>query len=280
MYLYFEPKGGFNDILCGIFESIEYCKKYKRILLVNILKSCYQVNFIDYFVIKNENIIFDMNQIKKICLNKEYKIYPNELQDKMYDILEKKINFNFSNNYKNYVYENILLDLPKNNVSADIIIISFSGDCNIGFKMFKELIFHKNIIDIVWERYERLNKPYLCIQIRNTDYKCEYEKFFNENENEIRSYKEIYLATDDINCLDFYRKKGIPIINFTNFPSTNTYRNLHYSDISPNIKFIDLLCDIFIAGLSDKLMSNSKGGFIQLLRYINKDFKLKNYILK
>jgi hypothetical protein len=32
-YVLFVPKGGFNDILCGLGKSIDYCKKYNRTLL-------------------------------------------------------------------------------------------------------------------------------------------------------------------------------------------------------------------------------------------------------
>ena len=89
-----------------------------------------------------------------------------------------------------------------------------------------------------------------------------------EHENEIRSFKEIYIATDDKKSIDFYREKGLQVKNFTTFPHTNYY-NLHYSNIDPHTKFIDMICDIFILGFSHTLMSNSSGGFIKLVTSIN-----------
>ena len=52
---------------------------------------------------------------------------------------------------------------------------------------------------------------------------------------------------------------------FTTFP-TKPFKNLHTSNVSKDIKIQDLLVDIFIATNSKELLSNSKGGFIKLLR--------------
>jgi hypothetical protein len=272
MYVYLEPKGGFNDILSVIQESYEYCKQHNRILLVNGMKTVYKINFSEYFnICEDKNIIFDIDKIKNICITPSYKIYPNEFQDKMEEIFNENILFTYISN-SNYYYEDIQLILPKDHITENIIIHSAccgNGGRNvIGYILFKELVFHKNVIDICKERYDTLNKPYLCIYIRNTDYKCDYINFFMEHENEIRSFKEIYIATDDKKSIDFYREKGLQVKNFTTFPDTNYY-NLHYSNIDPHTKFIDMICDIFISGFSHTLMSNSSGGFIKLVRSIN-----------
>ena len=204
-------------------------------------------------------------------MNPKNRIYPSELQDKMDDILKEKIIFSYSPKSleSNFSYNNTSLILQDKIIKENIIIYSSCGGGN-GYILFKELRFNKNVINICKERYDRLIKPYLCIHIRNTDYKCDYAEFFIEHENEIRSFKEIYIATDDKTAIDFYREKGLQVKNFTTFPE-KIYNNLHYSDIDHHTKFLDMICDIFIIGLSNKLMSNSCGGFIKLVRLINKD---------
>jgi hypothetical protein len=103
--------------------------------------------------------------------------------------------------------------------------------------------------------------------------------YFHQNEAYIRSWKEIYIATDDASSIDFYRNKGIDVKNFTTFPKENCkFKNLHISNIDNHTKFIDMLCDIFIIGRSDKLISNSSGGFINLMRSIHSDKPLFNLI--
>ena len=59
---------------------------------------------------------------------------------------------------------------------------------------------------------------------------------------------------------------------FTTFPE-KSYRNLHESKILPSTKIEDLLTDIFIATNSKFILSNSKGGFISLLKNV---IKIKN----
>jgi hypothetical protein len=273
MYVYLEPKGGFNDILCVIKRARMFCKTHNRILLVNGMKTSYTVNFSEYFSI--DDCVLNIDEIKTIC-KAEYTIYPNELQNKMNDILNNKIHFQYTSG-PNYSYKHIKLNLPNENIKENIIIHSACG-CGSdidGYPLFKELKF--NNIEICKERYHQLKKPYLCIHIRNTDYKCDYINFFIVNENEIRQFKEIYIATDDKKCIDFYKEKGLNIKNFTTFPEI-TYHNLHYSNIDPHIKFLDLLSDIFIIGMSHKLMSNSYGNFITLVRSIKNSQFVSNLI--
>jgi hypothetical protein len=278
MYVYLEPRGGWNDILCNIILAKQYCAKHKRTLLVNGEKSLYKVNFFDYFHIPEDlTIVFNTNEIKRICTNPSYTIFPNELQYRMLDVIEGRIKFTYIP--KNiFYYNNISLDLPNTARSETILVYCRCGGGD-GYPLFKQMVFRQSILDICKERWSRLQMPYLCIHIRNTDYKCDYVTYFHQNEAYIRSWKEIYIATDDASSIDFYRNKGIDVKNFTTFPKENCkFKNLHISNIDNHTKFIDMLCDIFIIGRSDKLISNSSGGFINLMRSIHSDKPLFNLI--
>ena len=272
MYVYCEPQGGINDIFTSITRGLNYCNSNNRTLLVNGKRTIYEVNFADYFSMSNENIIFDTNKINDICSNNNNTIYPDIFNGIMMNVLNGPVlNSEFEFTYTpetNYTYKGVRLGLPENNRPENIIIFS---ECHggWGYPLFKQLIFHPNIKDICKERYNRLEKPYLCIQIRNTDYKCDYISYFYNNENEIRSFKNIYIATDDKKALEFYKEKDIFVQNFVTFPKEDSYQSLHVSSIDPNTRFIDLLCDIYIIGMSDKIMSNSIGRFIDLVREIN-----------
>jgi len=269
MYVYFEPGGGFNDILVNINKILIYCNIHNRILLVNSCNSHYKINFIDYFNFPKNNIIVDIAKIKAIFNNNNYTIYPEALKDKMNDVLNNKKSFKFKSG-KGFFYDGVNLHLPMENRPETIIVHSTCGGGR-GYVLFKELLFNINVKNICKERYNKLKKPYLCIQIRNTDYKCDYISYFEENKSTIHSFKEIYIATDEKAVLEFYKNKGLPIKNFTTFPKDDKFRNLHRSNVASHIKFIDLLCDIYIIGMSDKLLSNSSGGFIRLVREINEN---------
>lgn len=113
---------------------------------------------------------------------------------------------------------------------------------------------------------------YLVIQVRNTDIKCDFMKLYDNHISLINSYNYIYLCTDD--------KKIKNLYCFNEFPS-NSYENLHNSNLNPDNKIKNLMVDIFMAINSDRIISNSPGGFIKFLRvcHKNKEFllnKIKN----
>ncbi len=263
-YVYCIPKGGFNDHLTCIIRALDYCKKYNRILLIDTINSTYMINFASYFDFPYNNVIYDSKKIRDILYNNEITIYPNILNGQMMCLLNNDINFSFTRE-KNIYYENITLALPYSDVNEDVIVFVTMG-FRLGYNLFKDLIIKTNLKQILNDRYNTLKKPYISIQIRNTDYKCDYKRLYKKNKDIIHSASDIHIATDDINALDFFVKKGLPIKNFTTYPSTKGYINLHSSDVDPHTKFVDILSDIYICGMSDKLLSSSGGGFISLIR--------------
>lgn len=278
MYLYCVPKGGFNDMFTQLLICMKYCKKMNRIFLLDTINSEYRINFDEYFsfnesISKNLQIISDYNQIKKIILeNPDYSIYPNCFQGRMEEILDGKLKMNILNN--TYVdLDNKKITLPPSIVKEDILVCINWGGGN-GFTLFSQLIIKPHIINYCQNLYNQIPKPYISIQIRNTDYKCDYEKIYNDHKDLIHSYKAVYIATDDKKSIEFFKNKNINVYNFCNFPESENYLNLHYStEIQPDVKIKDLLADILIVSLSDKLLSNSKGLFIYFLynTFVNKN---------
>jgi hypothetical protein len=266
MYLYFEALGGLNDMLSNIQIAIQYCKKTNRTLLLHGMKTYYNINLSDYLILNHKNVIYDSNIILDI-INQPRTIYPYELHDKIIDIFNNKIIFEYVDN-KNFTYNNKSLDFPSVDINANLVIVARCGGGN-GYELFRNLKFKPVILDECNRRYNLLKKPYLGIQIRNTDYKCDYQKFYKEN---ISLFDNIFIATDDIQALNFYKATGLSIHNFTTFPD-NHYHSLHSSTINSDIKFIDVICDIYIMALSEKILSNSQGGFIKLVSdcFNNKD---------
>jgi hypothetical protein len=263
-YVYFEPHGGINDCMCVIHFTLQYCNKYGRILLINGQKSMYQVNFAHFFKFPQANIICDSDQIRTI-LNEEHTVYPNSLTNKLADIMDNKIIFTYSKPV--HQYNNITLDLPNRMIDESIIIFSKCDGGN-GYHLFKQLKIHNNIKKACDLKYNSLKKSYVCIQIRNTDYKCNYQIIYDTHKELLHQSTDIYLATDDKKSIEFFKQKGLIVKNFTTFP-TAKYHNLHGSDVESNIKMTDLFCDIYILGMSETLLSVSGGGFIKLIRQCN-----------
>lgn len=266
-YVYYEPMGGLNDMLCCINYAINYCIKNNRILIINGMKTEYRVNLSDYFSLNINNVILDVNKIINIFANNNFSVYPNEFNGKLMDIVTGKIKFEYHTPYS-YIYwpDNVILKWPYKKIYEDVLVTANCGSGN-SFVLFNQLKLKPIIKDECYKRYNLLDKPYLCLQIRNTDYKTNYEDFYDTNKEIISSYKEIYVATDDKKILDFFINKGINIKNFTTFPESEYY-NLHNNQsINPNTKFLDLFSDIYIASMSDNLLlAKSQGNFVNLLK--------------
>lgn len=127
-------------------------------------------------------------------------------------------------------------------------------------------------------KIDSLPKPYISIQVRNTDYKCDYQSLYENNKLFIHKQNAIYIATDDKDVLEWFKSKGLPVYNYTTYPS-NKAKSLHHSNVSSDVKFIDMLTDFCIISLSDNLLSESKGGFIDLCRGLQKNNKIIKKLL-
>lgn len=276
-YVLFIPQGGINDSFVNIYRVIQYCKLKKRILLLDMTKGVYGINFSDYFLYNNSdcNIIYDTDKIKDIIKNNTLTIYPRNLDFELIHVFQEAIEFKYSPRSKCFLYKNIPLDLP-DNVNEDIILHSRCGGGH-GYVFFKNVCLKENIKSICKQKINLLKKNYLCIQVRNTDMKCDYQNLYETNKLKIHSYDQVYICTDDESVIAFFKSKNLNVSCFTTFPKgTEKTHNLHRSRIKNNIKMQDLIVDIFIATNSTELLSNSKGGFIGLLREC---FQNKKYIL-
>jgi len=262
-YVLFIPIGGINDCFSPIQDVISYCKNNNRILLLDMTNSFYNINFSDYFHMPtcDCNIIYDTDKIKDILKNNTLSVYPNNLDFNLIDLFYKQIKFRYTKEV--YYYKNIPLDLP-NNVNEDIILHCRCGGGN-GFDFFKQLGLTEKIKSICIQKMNLLQNNYLCIQVRHTDSKCDYPKLYEDHKTKIHSYDQIYICTDDESVITFFKSKHLNVFCFTTFP-TKPFNNLHSSNIPNDIKLQDVLVDIFMATNSKELLSNSKGGFIKLLR--------------
>jgi len=271
MYLYFQPQGGFNDTLVGLDIAIQFCQRYNRKLLLDTFNVTYKINFSDYFEFSNYNIIGNKNDIIKTKHEKDNDVYPSCFNGKMLNLINGEYTFDYNGNFS---YQNISLNLPDTSRNETIIVHASCGGGD-GYKMFKQLHPSFDIKKICNERYKLLTNHYLCIQVRNTDYKCDYEKLYYNYKDSIHSYNCIYVSTDCKKVIDFFKSKGLNIFNFTHFPSEDEYNN-SYQDkcyslhcdkhIDSHTKIVDLMADIYIIALCDNLLSCSHGGFIDLVR--------------
>ena len=284
----FIPLGGINDCCNRIEETISYCVSKNRTLLLDFTNSEYVINFSDHFTVKTPRckIIWDSNEIAKILLNLKEQgnlsVHPSNLRYNVIDLFnENRKNipgFNFVPNAA-YSWAGIPLELPKDTASETVILHSRCGGGD-GYRFFKTLGLQDATRNTVTQKMRSLGNDYLCIQVRNTDLKCDYMGLYTKNKGFIHGFKQIYLCTDSKTVYNYFKSLGLNVACFTTFPdSCKDGVGLHhtYVGLTPYQKMLDVIVDIFIATNSKKILSNSKGGFINLLRNCHQN---KNHVLK
>jgi hypothetical protein len=220
------------------------------------------VNFADYFDIVEDDIIYDEKRITEIC-NTIDTVYPTPLKGRLHDLISGTLPITYIKGGR-WKYFGGVFELPSSEREEQLIVYARCGGGK-GYVLFKHLRFSSEIKKECMRRYDQLEKPYIAFHIRNTDRECDYAALYRANQEKIKSFKEIYIATDDRGALEFFRDEGVEVKNFTEFPAIK-YGSLHLATVNPHTKMMDLLCDLYITAMSSKLLSNSKGGFINLIR--------------
>jgi len=157
------------------------------------------------------------------------------------------------------------------NYNEDIISFVGCGGGNPG-DLFNHIHFTPILSQYVQSKLHQLPDEYICIQVRNTDIKCDYKPL---QEILIASeVKTVYVATDDKKVVK-YIEKSCPsknIICFTSFPENlGPDGDLHRSDLPQLVKLGDAVSDLVIAAKSKELHSKSGGGFIRLCRFLHRN---------
>ena len=278
------PINGLNDTFNQIMKCYNYCKKTGRTLLVNTNVNHNQsmrYNFSDYFHFKDTdvNIISDTNEISNLL---------------------KKQNFTVINNLNNYLGNNYLTEfigkesdgtnilcdkdtkIPlkfdfSKDYDEDVLIHFQGGQCNIGGLLFNYIFLNKNLEEYVKSKINTLPKNYTSFYVRNTDKKSNYKKLLYDNFKIIKN-KNIYLATDCKSVINWYRNINSKIYNFTTFPDENS-KNLHNSNVNTKTKIYDAVTDLYVMGKSDKIITNSNSGYLNLGNYLFENKKFISNIL-
>ena len=266
-YVYFIPKGGINDVFVQINKVIQYCIRKQRILLLDMLPSGYKINFADYFNINNVgcHVVYNSLIIKYIIESKTHTLYPNILNEHSVNLLKDSKKFIWTKGTTIFAYKDALLNLPNEDVEHDIIVHVCCGGGK-GYSLFNHLSLNNNLKTFCKENINRIKQKYMCIYVRNTDLKSNYTFLYENHKEEIHSYKAIYICTDDKNVLQYFKNKHENVNCFTTFPE-NEYHSLHTSkELDGNTKIKDIFVDMYMAIGSDKLLTNSRGGFVTLLK--------------
>ena len=270
-YLLCVPQGGFCDNLMVIQKCVEYCKNYNRILLLNMKDGLtYKINFSDYFYFNETSpvkIITNISKINKILADSKLTFFPENIKNNI-----GKLKFqSYKNGYSLKNMDQVLNLNFEYKYSQDVITYVNCAKYKTNMlTLFKTIEFNDEILIDFLIKYNKIPKPYICMQIRNSDRNCDYKKLYKDNTKLIDNYKTLVIATDDKDSLIYFNSSLIDYLNFTTFPDKNhANQGLHYSSLSGDRKIKDTISDLLIIALSDKIISNSTGSYIKLARELN-----------
>lgn len=275
-YVLCRPEAGFVDMMHAISTCYKYCQTVGRNLLIDVSNSTtYKINFSDIFEIFHNkkflepNIIYDLGEVNKI-LKKTKSIYPNiDLNEKTIYLEETHIFYDKNNIPLNF-------DLNKD-YEEDILIYQQhrSPYDKLNDYFLKNIKLKEKHMEILFNKYSDIPKPYIAIHIRNTDMKSDYVGFYEKNKRLISQFDNVYLATDSIDVLNYFKDNVKNLFYYTQPREDN--QPIHYNHNDEIKIFIDLLTDIFICGEANNFISgNMRSGFSQFIQYIREKSIVKS----
>ena len=285
-YLLCRPLGGLNDILCQINNCYNYCEKNSRCLLIDTsYNSFFRSSFSDYFTFLNNikiDIIYDSNTIKELINGRDFTVFPSILTNKL---------FNYRVEFRERCHRIVdtqgdkTTNIPSNinfkqEYDEDIIVHNECGGGLGSFNILKLLKINKWLIDEINNRHNKIEKPYTSVHIRNTDYQTNYIDFYNKNKSNLDD-RNVFLATDSKEVLDYYKNLDIKIFTFitclneTNRPIHLTVKN------NDTLVIIETIYDLMILALGDNfILPTQYYGFTRLAYTLYNNKNVVNQLLQ
>jgi hypothetical protein len=236
-YIIYQGSGGLVHMLGGLVYCCDYINKQKNYLLIVDVKNhkAFLNSFNKYFVLKNIKYSEDYNDIIKV--NNYHRINLDYFNNNNVEYN----NDGYTHKYNNY-YINIGISLEKINYNNNIKMYAGHGGNN-----------HDNIIKYVkcnndiknkLKKY-KINEKYVGIHFRNTDRSNNINNFINK----LKCYKnyKIYIATDDINSLNIFKKelKDYDILYYFE-PYNANGKNIHFNDPDKDKIIMSILVDMYM----------------------------------
>jgi hypothetical protein len=138
------------------------------------------------------------------------------------------------------------------------------------------------ILDCFKKRYNLLPKDYISLHIRNTDRRSDISSFINEHDKLIDN-KHIFLATDDSNVIDIFKKKYNNIYTFAKICENKTSGGIHFvvrNEVEHTNFNIDTVVDfLLLSSAKNYYYSCSKSGFSICADILFKEKKTINSLL-
>jgi hypothetical protein len=253
------PEGGLNDVLCQIEKVCKYAEQFDRSVIIDTnhhSTGSIRDHFSRYFVSRQKRVFLDLTAIEFKLKN--VSVVPSFIAS---DLLQYDAHFDRELGY--FVEKNtrqpITFDFTKN-YAEPLLVHHASGRLRgASVAALSRLRLHDNLADELTKRLKSIGSNYVSVHIRNTDYKTNYQVVLNQLRNHpaLRDCENLFVATDDIACLEACKNKfpDINIISFSKLPEKSgrpIHRLTELDDVYQRNK--DAILDLLMLALSHKFI--------------------------
>jgi hypothetical protein len=265
----YQGSGGLVHCLGGLVYCIEWCKKYKHTLLIDIKNHEYfKHNFSDFFFIKNTTVSY----------SEDYSIIPKTITHFKGIPIEFIASNNAShfNNVSGYWINdgtrsfNIGISLDNYKRHEKIKMYCGTG-ANNHHNIIRYIGVKESIIKIIKDRDTMNLKNYIGVHFRNTDISNDIRRIIS-SVSKYKDNKMIYLATDDSTCYDSINNsiKNINLIQYTK-PFNGNGKPIHITSPNKYEIIINILIDIYYLLHSDEFIESNESLVSRLVKLMRSE---------
>ena len=216
------PQGGLNDVLCQIEMVCKYAERFNRTVIIDT--NFHSTPFIKdrfsrYFFSRQKRLLLDSAEIESQFGN--ISVVPHFLAG---DCRRYDAYFDYELGYfvEKTTRQPITFDFAKDYVEPLLVHHSSGSVPGASVAALSRLRLHNNLSDELNKRLDSIGPNYVSIHIRNTDYTTNYQSLLNQLKAHpvLLNCENLFVATDDIRCLDFCRNslQHIKIFSFSKLP--------------------------------------------------------------
>ncbi len=237
-FLLVKGLNGFGNMISCLNICFHLANKFDRILVIDWENCIWHDTFDNYFKLINVKYM-SFNEFINIHKNNK-NIYP--------PVFKNSLTLPFDVVIKKHGFKKMIEPIKYLNSNIDIVIISLNYH-KIAFQHFndfwKNITPTDNLLSLINSKINELG-TYKAIHIRNSDQLQLNNKWIIDFLTHNQNFK-IYVATDDIQMLDFCKQYHNNIYNFTNFFSSTQNKPLHYLECNDYYKKnCDAIIDLYI----------------------------------
>jgi len=292
-FLLCRPYGGLNDTFCQIEKCWKYAEKSGRTLIIDTRKSCLFGEFSDFFQPVDALIKIEPDTTKVDIAINSLNCYPPRINGPQANGILDAQGTVYSKESRNLVdrVSGALLtfDFDKG-YSEPVLIHEQFGGGDLSFSLLDRIKISETVRSIVLDRMSRLDRDYVAIHVRNTDYKTDYESMFDRIYPEVAG-KSVLICSDDADVIvkakNFFHASTV--YSISEIPHTNQ-KPLHNewtmkSDQDRKSAAIASIVDLCALGLSGRLYftnvtAGHPSGFSRLAQHLNENKDLVFRLLK